>query len=162
MTTRMIKSVVMVAMVLASSAFAQYRHHGSVQLPSSSLTPGAVDPAMTKAKLCDPKFRTGAVRLVTEKTKKQACAEYGLGEKDGCPGKGFEIDHLVSLELGGTNDIKNLWPQRAPEFHWKDALEDHLAAMVCKGEISLAEAQHAIRADWYAEYLKLGLDKGKR
>jgi hypothetical protein len=35
-----------------------------------------------------------------------------------------EVDHLISLELGGSNDIKNLWPQPhlrrpggAPEGH---------------------------------------------
>ncbi len=22
-----------------------------------------------------------------------------------------EVDHLVSLELGGSNDIRNLWPE---------------------------------------------------
>ena len=33
----------------------------------------------------------------------------------------------MSLELGGSNDIKNLWPEAAlptPGFHEKDAVED--------------------------------------
>jgi 5-methylcytosine-specific restriction endonuclease McrA len=27
------------------------------------------------------------------------------------PPGAYEIDHLISISLGGSNDIKNLWPQ---------------------------------------------------
>jgi hypothetical protein len=52
--------------------------------------------------------------------------EYGLGAKH--YGSTLEIDHIVSLELGGSNDIANLYPEEAklpgnaPGFHVKDKL----------------------------------------
>jgi hypothetical protein len=61
----------------------------------------------------------------------------------------------VSLELGGANDIANLWPQPygGP---WgaeaKDRLENRLHRLVCSGELDLAAAQHEIATDWIAAY----------
>jgi hypothetical protein len=40
-----------------------------------------------------------------------------------------EVDHLIPLELGGSNEMKNLWPQpdkRQPECVEKDQLENEL------------------------------------
>jgi hypothetical protein len=68
-----------------------------------------------------------------------------------------EIDHLIPLELGGSNARANLWPQRY-DGAWnaarKDRLERRLHAMVCRGEISLKTAQEAIARDWVAAYLR--------
>jgi hypothetical protein len=68
----------------------------------------------------------------------------------------YEVDHLISLELGGSNDIKNLWPESYRTEPWnahvKDKLEDRLHDLVCAGRISLAEAQRAIATDWIAAY----------
>jgi len=36
----------------------------------------------------------------------------------------------------------------------KDKLENRLHAMVCRGEISLEDAQHEIATDWVAAYRK--------
>jgi hypothetical protein len=47
------------------------------------------------------------VRHVTAATKRQVFAEYGVDPKS----DKFEVDHLISLELGGSNAIGNLWPQ---------------------------------------------------
>lgn len=57
---------------------------------------------------------TKKVRNVTESEKKKVYSEYGLsGNNQGfCKGtQGCEIDHLIPLEIGGSNDISNLWPQ---------------------------------------------------
>jgi hypothetical protein len=58
------------------------------------------------------------------------------------------------LELGGSNDIRNLWPQsyttKPLNAHTKDALEDHLHALVCAGKVPLLQAQHDISTDWPA------------
>jgi hypothetical protein len=121
--------------------------------PNHKLTPGDVDSELTKAKLCDPKFHTGTVRNVPQSEKVAACKSYGIME--GCPGKGYELDHLISIELGGSNDIKNLWPQPADApgvigFHTKDVVENRSHAAVCAGKLTLKEAQDGISADWYA------------
>ena len=70
----------------------------------------------------------------------------------------YEEDHLISLEIGGDpRNPDNLWPQ--PWFGaWnarvKDTLENRLHRMVCEGDITLEEAQHAIASDWSAAYQK--------
>jgi hypothetical protein len=58
-------------------------------------------------------------------------------------GNTLEIDHIVSLELGGSNDIANLYPEEAkfadgsPGYQIKDKLENRLHGIVCAGQISL-------------------------
>ncbi|MFM9735729.1 HNH endonuclease, partial [Streptomyces niveiscabiei] len=69
----------------------------------------------------------------------------------------YEVDHIISLELGGSNDIKNLWPQPYHGLwnaHMKDKLENKLNEMVKTNQIELADAQKAISTDWVGAYLK--------
>jgi hypothetical protein len=66
-----------------------------------------------------------------------------------------EVDHLVSLELGGTNARANLFPEAAsprPGSHEKDRLENRLHDLVCSGQISLRRAQRAIATNWVKAY----------
>ena len=48
-----------------------------------------------------------------------------------------EVDHLISLELGGSNAIRNLWPEPYAG-RWgartKDVLENRLHDLVCEGQ----------------------------
>jgi hypothetical protein len=57
---------------------------------------------------------------------------------------------------GGSNDIRNLWPESYRTEPWnahvKDKLEDRLHELVCAGQIRLSEAQRAIATDWIAAY----------
>lgn len=133
---------------------ATYRQHGPAQLNDLVVTPGAVG-TMTTAQLCDKSFHTGTVRSVTEQTKRIACQEYGIAPAD-CNGRNVEIDHLISLELGGSNDLANLWPQPyapRPGAKEKDVVENWLHAQVCTNHLQLADAQHQIATDWYAIFL---------
>ena len=72
----------------------------------------------------------------------------------------FEIDHLIPLCLGGSDDPSNLWPQprRTIEETWnaeaKDRLERLMCNMVCEGKIDIATAQQAFATDWIAAYQK--------
>lgn len=94
--------------------------------------------------------------------KNEVYAEYGVERDKGICKGGCEIDHLVSLEIGGADAVKNLWPQPSqpkPGFHEKDILENWLHAQVCSGKMDLAEAQATIRTDWYAEYLEMQKEK---
>jgi hypothetical protein len=66
-------------------------------------------------------------------------------------------EHLVPLELGGSNELRNLWPQPYHvvwNAHVKDRLENTLHRMVCANpqQITLAAAQHLIATDWIAAY----------
>jgi hypothetical protein len=73
----------------------------------------------------------------------------------------FELDHLISLELGGAPaDVANLWPEPwngDGNAHQKDAVENYLHEQVCRGGMQLAEAQRAIATDWLAVYRTRGL-----
>jgi len=66
-------------------------------------------------------------------------------------GRTIEIDHIVSLELGGSNDIANLFPEPGSgpaSYHVKDRLENRLHSLVCSGGISLHVAQAGIASHW--------------
>ena len=70
------------------------------------MTPGAVLD-VSDTDVCTPGY-SSRVRHVTAETKREVYAEYGVTVH--APGD-YEIDHLISLEIGGSNSIKNLWPQ---------------------------------------------------
>ena len=54
--------------------------------------------------------------------------------------RAYEVDHLISLELGGSNSIKNLWPEKQPGATDKDKIENRLHRDVCDGLMTLREA----------------------
>jgi hypothetical protein len=72
----------------------------------------------------------------------------------------YEIDHLIPLCLGGSDDFSNLWPQprQTIEPRWnaevKDRLERRLCEMLCAAELDIGTAQQAIAKDWVAAYRK--------
>lgn len=114
-------------------------------------TPGAIFPDATKDQICTPGY-SKTVRNVPDAVKSAVYAEYGI--KTHATGE-YEVDHLISLELGGSNDISNLWPEAAapkPGFHEKDQVENYLHQRVCSGAISLQQAQSQIANDWLAVY----------
>jgi hypothetical protein len=120
-------------------------------LPDPDCTPGAIFPDATLGLICTPGYTKG-VRLVPEQVKNEVYAEYGIASR--APGE-YEVDHLISLELGGSNDIANLWPEAAspqPGFHQKDQLENTLHKEVCSGATTLQQAQLEIATDWLARY----------
>ena len=134
-----------------------FRDHG--QLPDPRCTPGAVDPAVTQGNLrltiCHPGY-TKTVRpsaSVTDRFKYEV-AYPAYGEPHS---KKTELDHLVSLELGGANDAANLWPEYPPTPNPKDKVENALHAAVCDGRVKLTAAQNAIASNWETAEKVLGL-----
>ena len=115
--------------------------------PDPDCTPGAAMGISTTA-VCTTSTR--GRRHVTDSMRKEVFAAYGLSFPQ--PSGKFEVDHFIPLELGGSNEIANLWPQPAdpiPGFHQKDCAEDYLHAQVCKAKtMTLAEAQRALAGDW--------------
>jgi len=148
-------AVLLFALVSKGAGGVQYRHDGPALLPNARLSPGQV--AITdKSKLC-PHADTKARRDVPESEKLAVCLEYGISAKN-CTGKTYEIDHIISLELGGSNDVVNLFPEPylpSPGAHQKDQVENWLHQQVCTGQMPLAVAQREIAADWYQPYLKM-------
>ena len=135
-------------MFLSSTAFAQ-----APMLPDRNVTPGVIIAHANKNVICVSGY-TSTVRNVPESVKKQVFDQYNIDPKT----DKFEIDHLISLELGGSNNIKNLWPQsyttKPYNAHMKDALENQLHKLVCSGQLDLQTAQNAIASNWIEAYRK--------
>jgi hypothetical protein len=135
------------------------RHHG--ELPDPSCTPGSVDPAVTQADIGSTICRSGYTETVrppesqTEQFKWNV-AEPAYGQSD----VSGELDHLVPLELGGSNDATNLWVEAGPLPNPKDAVENALNNEVCNGTLSLRAAQREIARNWLAVAAALGLPTG--
>jgi hypothetical protein len=109
---------------LAQAALAQ---QPTSLLPDPKLTPGEVF-EVTAHDICVPGYAK-KVRAVPAWLKRKAYAQYGITEyKTG----NYEVDHLIPLSLGGSNSIRNLWPQSTQTSPWnsyvKDALERKLHA----------------------------------
>jgi hypothetical protein len=123
--------------------------------PDPMLTPGHIYTNITEKDVCEPGY-SGRVRNVPEIEKKQVYARYHT-ERPTNPSS-YEVDHFISLQLGGNNDVENLWPEPEeprPGFREKDKVENYLHRLVCDGTISLKTAQDRIQSDWYAVYLEM-------
>jgi hypothetical protein len=124
--------------------------------PDPACSPGAYYGKLTTKVICAPGFHTSAIRNVPESEKFAVEAEYGL--KAGHYGKALEIDHIVSLELGGSSDIANLFPEKLyarPGYRVKDRLENQLHKLVCEGRYYLPSTQVGIARDWQLLYRKI-------
>jgi len=123
-------------------------------LSDPACTPGAIFATATADQICVPGYST-SVRDVPDSEKKQAYAEYGIATHT--TGQ-YEVDHLIPLELGGSNALANMWPEPAeprPGFHEKDRVENYLHAQVCSGAMPLQDAQLQIATNWLSVYERM-------
>jgi len=129
-------------------------HSQAGDLPN---VPGALNPAVTQANIRQTVCVSGWTKTVrprvsvTNKIKRKLLAN---GER----AQDFELDHIVSLQLGGAPaDERNLWlePYAGPcGARVKDVLESNLKRRICSGKLTLHQAQAAIMANWVASYSK--------
>jgi hypothetical protein len=134
-------------------------------IPDPACTPGAINPSLTVDVLRDPHFRTACLRnkATSKREKAETYGWYAISHPAHNQGKTqtCELDHLVSLELGGADTLDNIWPQCGPEgvglrdryFKQKDIVENFLAYVVKTGQMDLGTAQKGIASDW-PQYLK--------
>lgn len=156
------------------------------KMPDPKLTPGATDRRVTQKNIQSTICKAGYTKSV-RKTPARVIAsvfhEYEIPPEDW---SGYEMDHLISLELGGADVAKNLWPQPycptkaeaaarskalamlgmfppAPEPCYgareKDVVETAFKRSVCAGKMTLKDAQQRIAKNWYAEYLAIKAGK---
>ena len=141
--------VVFVTFLLLPSILAQ---KDTGRLPNPSLTPGATL-KLTKDDLCGPnrKEPDGSLSI---SMKSKVFELYKIRTEDTTP---HNIDHLIPISLGGSNDIENLWPQPLSgewNYSQKNQLERQLHKLVCNGQLDLATAQKEISTDWVSAYKK--------
>jgi hypothetical protein len=122
-------------------------------LPDRRCSPGAIYRDATLPVICRP-YYTSKVRRVSEATRAKVFREYGIPYR--LYGRAYEIDHIVPLELGGSNAIANLYPEAAfrpsPGYVRKDRLENRLHDLVCARRMVLRKAQQAIASNWVMLY----------
>jgi hypothetical protein len=144
--------------LLAASGFAAFRHSTAARLngdlrllPDPGITPGATR-EVALADLCAADDEV--VRSVPSSLQERIFQEYGIR---GVPATEFEVDYLITPGLGGSDDVRNLWPEPHSAVwnsYMKDQLEDRLHHMVCERKISLNEAQREIASNWIEAYKK--------
>jgi len=124
-------------------------------LPDRRCSPGAYDSSVTQANIqstiCVSGY-TATVRNVPASEKTAVYKEYGITHH--AP-YSFEVDHIVSLELGGSNSIANLYPEAYANPNGarvKDRLENAMHAAVCAGTLALKTAQGEVASNWLATY----------
>lgn len=126
----------------------------AAQLPSSFQTPGAKGKA-NDAQVCAADFEA-SVKPIAKWQRDQALERYGKRPEDFTG----DLDHLIPISLGGTNDPDNLWPipsnkDMGPDQ--KKALDLKLHELVCAKTLTLKAAQDAIKKDWvkaYTQYVR--------
>jgi hypothetical protein len=133
-------------------------------IPDPKCTPGAVNPTLTLTALNSPAFKTGCVRDEATNAKQKTITYDWYGIKHPAKNTGAdqvcELDHFISLEIGGADTLDNIWPQCGPSkvglmnryFKKKDIVENYLAWLVKNGQMDLDQAQRGIAADW-TQYL---------
>ena len=121
-----------------------------LERPRQDLTPGSVLPVGV-----DDVCVTGVtgVPSVAAQVPRQVFEAYGVDYRRAAE---YELDFLITPELGGASDPRNLWPQPYRAGLWnayvKDELERELQDLVCRGTLDLATAQQELADDWIAAY----------
>jgi len=120
-----------------AASFARYAD--GIALPDVKYTPGASFGDVTVADICDLHYTLG-VRQPRFNDKVTAFTNYGISIHDRDI---YQVDHLIPVSLGGSNDETNLWPQPYDEeagAEQKDLIERQLRGLVCSNKLSLADA----------------------
>ncbi len=120
-------------------------------LPRRELTPG-VARTVSVDEICG-RERDPASPLVAASVARQVFENYGADYRRA---EEYELDFLITPELGGTADARNLWPQPYRSTRWnayvKDELEQLFRRLVCNGTIDISTAQREMATDWIAAY----------
>lgn len=122
-----------------------------VMLPNPDLTPGIAS-AIGVSEICEPR-QPQRPEPVSQDVRRRVFESYGA---DLARSAEYELDYLITPELGGVTDARNLWPQPFTGTPWnayvKDELELHFYRMACEGAIDLAAAQREMATDWIGAY----------
>jgi hypothetical protein len=132
--------------------FAIYHRPPDLSIPKNSLTPGETR-NVSLGDVCRGTNRNSD-RMVPVSLRQQVFREYGINDKRP---NAYEVDYLITPELGGADSLRNLWPEPYSAVwnaHVKDELEERLHGLVCSGQIDLATAQREISQDWIGAYKK--------
>jgi len=119
--------------------------------PDAECSPGDIFLECTTDNMCVRGY-SATVRSMSKSKKNKVYEMYGISENKR---KNYVIDHIISLQLCGSNEIPNLFPQRRAgviNSRTKDKIENYLKRSVCNGDMLLEDAQTVISEDWLSVY----------
>lgn len=144
--------LVLIVRVIAPSHIGSSADLEVAALPIRAVTPGFVGPVNMQA-LCAG--RAVERPLVAAAVRDVVLRDYRM---EAVSTRDYELDYLITPELGGVADARNLWPERYATKVWnarvKDDLEELMPQLVCRGDVDLSTAQHEIAENWIAAYKK--------
>jgi hypothetical protein len=105
----------------------------------------AVNPQCTVAMICPHVDKH--LRHVTSRTTAAVWRASGLRRHDGICATGCKVDHIVPIEVCGSNAAANLQVQTKAAAVLKDRRENRAHREVCKGGLDLKAAQAEFRKD---------------
>ena len=120
----------------------------AAQLPNNYYTPGKADKIDVK-QLCAA--TDASTKPIADWQKNAALERYGVRPEN----FNGELERLVPVALGGTNDPDNLYPFHAQGEYTVEAkqrLAAKLHELVCEGKMSLKQAQEIFKKDWTKGY----------
>jgi len=121
--------------------------------PRLGITPGEAR-LITLEEVCSYQRAEVVSRDIPNDMRQKVFAAYGIKPAQADQ---FEVDYLITPDLGGTESIRNLWPQPYSarwNAHVKDKLEQRLHELVCGHQLDLKTAQRDIAVDWIGAYKK--------
>ena len=121
--------------------------------PRFGITPGEAR-FITIEEVCSYQRAEVISRDIPDDVRKKVFEAYGIRPAQADQ---FEVDYLITPDLGGTESIRNLWPQPYSvrwNAHVKDKLEQRLHELVCAHQLGLETAQRDIAVDWIGAYRK--------
>ena len=130
------------------------RLHGCTdvgELPDRRCSPGAVYADAALPLICAAGY-AAKMSSVPASEANALFAEYGIARAQR---RAYELDHVVPIELGGSNSIANLAPEASKPARAKDKLEKKLHQLVCGGQMKLGTAQRSIASSWTALYKRV-------
>lgn len=143
--------VPVVLLVICAVLGPAYSQNGNGYLPNPRLTPGDAF-EVTRDDVCSSSYSNPDEQVPIE-LKRRVFERYGISSRS----DGYNVDHLIPTSLGGSNSIKNLWPQPLSgewNHQMKNRLEHHLLKLVCNGTISLETARSDVATNWVEAYKK--------
>jgi hypothetical protein len=132
--------------------------HGGVSLPNPKLTPGAVT-ATHANNVCNMQSRS-VVPAISAAVQTAVYDEYGDTSQNSQ--HKVILDWLVPYNLGGADVQANIWPAAVggTGFYEKTDTDHILRQMVCRRDLTLVQAQHALETNWYSAWLRYVLATG--
>lgn len=131
-------------------------------VPDHGCTPGAIDaevitpspgnPGNLSGTICTPGWTSEAKALDGELTTvmTQSVAAYGVHTQ-------ATLNWLIPLNLGGSNDVSNLFVLPVADANAKQAVDATVNKAVCAGTTTLTAAQNAMATNWTTATQTLGL-----